>query len=58
MDVISIRILAEANRHCRDHLCEGCPFINDIELCENRKQLTVELFIEVLDMIGFEKRSN
>ena len=51
--MIDLKELAEANRHCRDHNCDGCPFQNKND-CKERETMNTEMVIEFMNMIGFK----
>lgn len=52
--MIDIKALAEANRHCREKNCEGCPF-KDQNDCSNREKLNAEVFVDFLDMLDVKE---
>ena len=54
--MIDLKELAKANRHCRDHNCDDCPFRNKKE-CDERETLNTETVVEFLDMIGFKSNA-
>ena len=53
--MIDMKNLAEANQHCLESNCSGCPF-KDKENCNNRDKLCAEVFADFVDMIwGYDK---
>ena len=55
--MIDVKALAEANCHCRNNHCEGCPFQNKEE-CEKRETMNAEIIAEFMDMIGMNPNKN
>lgn len=55
--MIDMKELAEANQHCLESNCDGCPF-KDKESCHNRDKLCAEVFADFVGMIwGYDKEN-